>query len=367
VELQILSAGGQRLPDALEQVEVSGVAIEARICAEDAGRGFQPDSGRVFDCVFPAGNLRVDSGIEAGREVSPFYDSMLAKVIAHATTRDEAVDDLARGLDRLRIAGVETNAAYLRDVLDTEAFRAPDLSTHFLETHLDDWTPDPANVERLAGIAAGLYTDHLETVRSSSGLDTPWETLGAWRLTESAGAPGYTHLVLDAGGQRRSCRVSGRDGRFKVQGTADTVSIRVVERSPSLEDEAAHLRIEVDGIQSPALFFTDGDRLFVSVGSEWTWMRHVPRHEQYVHAAHQGSASESDVRAPYPGLITEVPVSAGDKISEGDVVAVMEAMKMIHHLAAPVDGVIKAVHCAPNESVETGALLIEFEPENVES
>jgi 3-methylcrotonyl-CoA carboxylase alpha subunit len=364
VELQILSAEGAPLPPLLQTIEPFGVAIEARICAESAEKDFQPDSGTVFNCAFGE-YVRVDTGIESGRAISPFYDSMVAKVIAHAPTREEAVAALIRALDQQQIAGVETNTQYVRDILSTDAFRSGDLSTHFLETHLKDWQPTPPDAAILTAIGAALYADRLEIERKQAGHDTPWDTLGPWRLTHHGGHEGQTHVLIEAHGTQYAYHVSGRAGRFNVQGVEAETNVSIVEREPAAAG-AMRLRVEVDGIQKPALVYFDGNRMLVSVGREWLWTRLVPRGEQYVSEAHQHTASEADIISPYPGLVTDVNVAAGESVSAGDVVVVMESMKIIHHLTATVDGVVKAVHCKPDQSVETGALLVEFETDETE-
>ena len=359
VELQIRSAAGEALPEEVKRIAIHGSAIEARVCAESVERDFQPDSGVVYECVIGGDDLRVDSGIEAGREVSPFYDSMIAKVIAHASTREEAVTALLRGLERQSIVGVETNTEYLAAILETKAFQAAELSTHFLETHLKDWAPSSRNVEHLCAIAAALSVSHLEGQREESGLDTPWETLGAWRLTLPASS---TPVVFEVENERHTCRVSGGTGSYRVRSGNDETSVLIIDWGEDVTG-AVQYSLEIDGVRKSALACFDGDRVLCSVGGDWLWMRRVPLDEQYVSEANRKAAASDSVVSPCPGQITEVPVSVGDTVAEGDVLVVMEAMKMIHHLTSPRAGVVQSVNCKAEQSVVSGVVLIELEAE----
>ena len=358
VELQIRSAAGETLPENLSDIEINGSAIEARICAEDPGKDFQPDSGMVYECELGGGDLRVDTGIEAGREVSPFYDSMISKVISYAATRDVAVESLLRGLQRQSIVGVETNTEYLAAILSTDAFQSAQLSTHFLDTHLGDWQPASNHHQELCAIAAALSISHLEDEREETGLDTPWDTLGAWRLTLPEGS---TPVVFDVESERHEFRVGGCDGAYTVRSSETELSILVIDWGEDFTG-AIQYSIEIDGVRKSALVSFEGDRVLCSVGTDWLWMRRVPLDEQYVSEAHQSAAAEDAVVSPCPGQITEVPVSVGDTVSEGDALVVMEAMKMIHHITSPRAGVVKNVNCTPEQSVESGVVLIELEP-----
>ena len=364
VEWQLLAASGAALPLTSEDIQVKGVAIEARICAEVPQEEFRPDSGTLLQTNFGLSDIRVDYGFDTGCEISPYYDSMLAKGISHGATRDEALGKLIDALDVMQVIGVECNIAYLRDIVSSPAFRDKQLSTDFLERELGEWTPTSVGVEGLAQVAAVLYVDGLERDREESGDSTPWETLGAWRLLEVEGGSGQTRVVFDLENERYTLGVSGVDGAFQVQTGESQVYINILENIANDDRAMSRYTLEIDGVQGVFQGCVQEDCVVVSKGAHWKRCRRVPACDQYVLESNSGTGTLCDLVAPYPALITNVSVKPGDAVCAGDELLVIEAMKMVHYLTASADGVVKAVHCAPNQSVDSGQLLVEFSTED---
>jgi acetyl/propionyl-CoA carboxylase alpha subunit len=220
VEWQIRAAAGEPLPLTQAEITQTGHAIEARLCAEDPAQGYRPGTGTTlrFDPPQAAG-LRTDTGIAAGSAVTPHYDSLLAKLIAHAPDRPTARDRLAGALDGLVALGVPTNQAYLADIVDQPAFRSGHLTTRFLEEAFPaGWHDQVSDAAELAAVAIWLA----QAAEAATGPG-PWATLGAFRLLGPAGRPARTDLAI---GGTRELSVSGDPARFIADGQTVTAEFR---------------------------------------------------------------------------------------------------------------------------------------------
>ena len=358
VELQIAIACGERLPAALGSIAPRGSAIEARVCAERPDDGFLPATGTVRAFEVPAiEGVRVDSGIDAGSEVTPFYDSMLAKVVAHGASREEARRKLVAALERTVLSGVDSNLDFLRDVLETEGFRSAEVSTRFLETRFAAQRPTEREEEAISldRIAAALsWVARIEARRRGS-VPPPWDRLGPWRVTRRAGHGGWTAVVLRAeNGETATVRVAAAEKHYQVE---DERRVSVEAWWPTPDD----VRLEIDG----ALH-----RRRVDVGDDTVWICGGPRRRRFEIVSREGrvaagragaSADARNLVAPFPGLVTGVEVARGDRVEPGSVLVVMEAMKMVHPLRAAGGGAVRAIHCRPGHTVIAGELLVEFE------
>jgi 3-methylcrotonyl-CoA carboxylase alpha subunit len=355
VEWQIRIASGERLPLTREQIECRGAAIEVRLNAEDPAAGYRPCSGAIVGFhADPAPGLRIDTGIGAGSTVTPYYDSMLAKVIAHGADRTSALARLSAALGRIAIFGVTTNQAFLRDIVRHPRFLAADLTTHFIEEVFPGgWRAEPgANpVERLCAIAVWLRTirSHADT-----GPQSPWQTLGGFRVTERAGRPAILRVRIEHRGMNLPAEITGDASRFQV-------TIDGATRAAESQFEPDSVAIWHDRRTYRFLFAIDGARVMVSREGAVSEFAIIPEVET---AGRHAAAADGAPRvvATMPGVVNSIAVEVGQKVDKGETVVVLEAMKLMHSLVAPLAGRIKAVLCAVGETVAYGAILVEIEP-----
>jgi 3-methylcrotonyl-CoA carboxylase alpha subunit len=311
-------------------VKLDGHAVEARLYAEDPARGFLPSTGKFLALTLPAGEgIRVDAGVAAGDQMTRFYDPMIAKVIAHAATREEALTRLAAALDRTVVAGVRTNAGFLAALLRAEAFRAGNFDTGFIARHLDTLAA-PATLDRAAAAAgaAHLILREPPCLADAAAEPSPWDARDGFQLS----GPRELALPLDVDGDRVTATVSYRCGAAAV--TVDG-------------EEPARDAVVTDG----------GDAVYVSRGGRQTVVRLATL--DALDAAHAGNGGR--VVAPMHGKVIEVLVAAGATVRKGERVAVIEAMKMEHALAAPIDGTVTEIRVAAGDQVAEGGLLLTIE------
>jgi len=361
VAWQIAVAQGQSLPLTQEQVEVSGHAIEVRLYAEDPANDYLPATG-VIHRFAPQerSGLRVDSGVVNGSVITPFYDPMLAKVIGHAPTRDLAASVLADGLARTAIHGPANNRDSLVAILRSPAFLAGDTTTAFLDEHPDVSRPV---------LAADDQTRHVVAAAAAiAALDAPDPTVPlGWRHVP--GVPEFVSLrsrtasevitvLQDAGGIVRLARTDASPfGRvFDLDSsTVDDVVVHVRYSTRDGGSDIVHVHAQVGGVAAVCIVSRYGDEVFVDDGlcsSAWTIEPRFVDHS--TDAAGHGPATK------VPGTITAVQVAAGDAVVEGQVLVILEAMKMEHSIRADVDGVIERVLVEVGQSVEAHTVVVEF-------
>src|SRR5689334_7796472 len=232
VEWQLRVAAGEPLPVAQDAVPLDGHAVEARLYAEDPERGFLPSTGKIHALALPDGQgVRVDAGVAAGDEVTPFYDPMIAKVIAHGATRETAIDRLAGALDRTMVAGVRNNTGFLAALLRTEAFRAGSHDTGFIEKNLAALAAAPREPDR-AAIAAGaarlLARERARIAETAADAEpSPWDADDGFQLSGTRA----TTLPLDADGHTATATITYRGGEplVTVEGEAAAGDAHVVD------------------------------------------------------------------------------------------------------------------------------------------
>lgn len=329
VEWQLRVAAGEKLAFAQDDVELRGHAIEARVYAEDPARGFLPTGGRVLQVSEPSGDgVRVDSSLRAGTLVGSDYDPMLSKVIAHGADRDEALTRLDRALSRTAILGVQTNIEFLRFLLADERVRAGDLDTALLDERLADFAPLPAPDDVLA--AAGLYRQSALALRARRFAGNPWASPTGWRV---GGSPAPV---------RTDMRTPLRSETVSVWGPPEAASVRVGDGETipaAAQVEPSRISVTLDGVRREYRW-AEADRHLWIADERGTW--HVREAEENkIHRA--ASAQRAEIVSPMPGSVIAVQTSSGADVSEGDVVVVVEAMKMEHSLAAPVSGQVEVL------------------------
>ncbi len=337
VAWQIRVARGEALPITQEQVPLNGHAIEVRLYAEDPQQDFLPASGRLALYREPAAGpgRRVDSGVAEGDEVSPFYDPMLAKLIAWGETREEARQRLLAMLDETAVGGFATNLAFLRRVLAHPAFAAAELDTGFIARHQEPLLPAPAaRPEAFWQVAAEAFRQGEPLRQREDDPHSPWSRNDGWR----PGLPSEVDLHLACGEERQVVRLRGN--------------------APSpIRLEGERLWQEQDGITRQRLAIRRGNTLYLE------WDGELQRVEQVdpVAEAQAGHAHHGGLTAPMNGSIVRILVDAGQAVEAGTALVVLEAMKMEHSIRAPHAGTVKALYCSEGELVAEGTALVELE------
>ncbi len=363
VEWQLRVAVGEPLPLAQDALAIRGHAIEARIYAEDPDRGFLPSIGRISHWRMPDedGRVRVDTGYRAGDDVSPFYDPMLAKVIAWGEDRERAREALLRALRDCEVAGVTTNTAFLGRVVAHPAFAQARLDTGLIEAQRDALFPPPAAAKPqllLAAAIAELVALRDATAASAAASPdphSPWNTVDAWWngsdlhrivLRFADGVAEHVRVLVPHGDDR----VSVGGDAAAPGGAGGPIDVRYAQRD-------GRLVVEAGGQVFDARVVADGDLREVFAGSDRARLTRIDP------LAHAGEADEHGGRltAPMSGTVVAVFVKAGDRVERGAPLVVLEAMKMEHTIAAPANGRIVAVNFAVGDRVAEGADLVDVD------
>ena len=345
VEWQLRVAAGEALPVGQAQIAVSGHAIEARVYAEDPARDFAPSVGRLSVCALPeaADGLRIDAGVRAGDTVSIHYDAMLAKLICHAPTRDQAAAGLARALAATTVAPVACNLDLLRRIVLHPAFLAGGIDTGFIGRTpglLAPAGPPPALV--LAAAALGVVA----TEASGSGA-SPWAAQDLWWPNRTV------TRILDFMAGDAPCPVS-----LRRAGMAWEVSAAGATLTGTAALDGARLALRLDGGAETAGFARDGARITLRWRGE-TWVLTLP---DPVAAAEAEDAAGLGLIAPIPGQVTALHARPGEAVARGTILVVLEAMKTVFRLPAPADAMVAAVTCRVGETVAEGQVLVSFAP-----
>jgi geranyl-CoA carboxylase alpha subunit len=338
VELQLRVASGEPLGLQQEDIEFSGHAIEVRLCSEDAGHDFMPQSGRMALWQMPTG-LRVEHALESGSEIPPFYDSMIAKLISHGATRDEARRKLIHGLEEAIAFGVTTNQAFLAACLRHPAFAAGEATTAFIGKHRDDLLPSRENTAHIAVAGLLLYVTDPDA--------------RPWRKGRSLAAtfPIAARIELDHGVHDLEI-ARERDGEYAAH-------VDGCERRFEIEELGCDtIRFRIDGVVQSARYLRDRDRLYVQYRGDTLAVRDLTRAAP---AATASTGTDGKVRAAMNGRVVAVLVKQGDRVEAGQPVMTLEAMKMEHVHAAPLAGTIAAIDVVEGEQVTTGKIVAEIE------
>lgn len=335
VAWQIRVARGEALPMTQEQVPLNGHAIEVRLYAEDPANDFLPATGRLqlYRESAQGPGRRVDSGVEEGDEISPFYDPMLGKLIAWGEDREQARLRLLSMLDEFAIGGLRTNINFLRRIIAHPAFAAAQLDTGFIPRYQDQLLPAPGALsDEFWAIAAQAFALSMPVAVRQDDPGSPWARRNGLR----AGLPQETTLHLTCEGQDRALTLS-------ATGNAQWA-----------EDE---LIIDQQGLRRRLRAIRRGDALYLQ------WEDELRRVEMFdpISAVEASHSHQGGLTAPMNGSIVRVLVEAGQRVEAGTQLVVLEAMKMEHSIRAPHAGVIKALYCREGEMVGEGSALVELE------
>ncbi|MGF3021448.1 biotin carboxylase N-terminal domain-containing protein [Methylobacterium aquaticum] len=329
VEWQFRVASGEALPVDQAGLAIQGHAVEARLYAEDPDHGFLPSTGPLRALRLPDGEgIRVDTGVRAGDRVTPFYDPMIAKVIAHGATRHEALDRLAGALGRTLVAGPKTNVAFLKALAEAEDFRAGRFDTGFIDRALDSLTaPNP---HRDGAIRAGIRA--LVARDTPAGTGSPWDAVDGFQLGE-------------ARRQVYPVAIEGEPAEAVLHWRP--AGLTVAYGTPGPEPEAVAVIAAPPGV----LVLAEGRQIALSPPDPFAVdLDHID----------QGGA----IKAPMHGRLVAVLVAPGETVVRGQRLAVVEAMKMEHALTAPRDGTVAEVTAEAGQQVAEGARLITLTTED---
>jgi geranyl-CoA carboxylase alpha subunit len=339
VELQLRVASGEPLGLRQENIQFFGHAIEVRLCSEDAAHDFMPQSGRMAVWQMPDG-LRVEHALRSGSEIPPFYDSMIAKLISHGATRDEARRRLVHGIEQTAAFGVTTNQAFLSACLRHAEFAAGRATTAFIgQNRADLLAPRKAARSDAAFAALLLY--------ATDPFAPPWQSGRSLAAT----FPRPARVELDDALYDIEIMVE-RDGGYaaRLDGTEYRFEIDELGREA--------IRFRSDGLSGSARFFREGDRLYILRQGITVSVRDVTMSAP---AAVGASSSDGRIRAAMNGRVVAVLVKEGEPIAAGQPVITLEAMKMEHVHSAPISGTISVVQVIEGDQVMTGRIMVEIE------
>ncbi len=347
VEWQLRVASGEALPLKQEQIPLRGHAIEVRVYAEEPEKGFLPSIGQLAHFRKPAESeyLRIDTGVDEGDSVSPYYDPMLAKLIVWDQTRERAIARMLQALGAFEIVGVGNNIAFLSRLIDHAEFRAGTVDTGLIARESEalipkgQATPDP--VFAVASLWIQRHEAQATRARATAGCDphSPWGEADGWRLN---GVQTRRFEYRDGETVKTQTLRYGHDGL-----TLDTV--------PSAINQATQYVVGNERFHASVVRL--GDQLHVFSGGRHHIVSPIDR---LAHAAGDQDA-HGGLTAPMPGKIVALAAAVGSEVEKGAALVVMEAMKMEHTLVAPARGRVKAYLCSVGEQVKDGAELVEFE------
>jgi 3-methylcrotonyl-CoA carboxylase alpha subunit len=331
VEWQLRIASGEPLPRSQSEIAFAGHAFEARIYAEDPAADFRPSTGRLVTLALPEGaGIRVDSGVEEGSVVGPFYDAMLAKVIAWGTDRGEAVARLGSALAQVRVAGPKTNLAFLSAIAGSPEFRVGGVDTGFIDRALPKLRGDPLQPSLAATAIAAWATRQARA--KANGFAAPWTRIDAFELS---GMERRTMLPVEIDGTQAAAELLwSKDGPAVVS---------IGGAAPEYAED-----VETAWSGREALVLQGGRQLRV------TFPDPVSRELE------EGEAG-GDVAAPISGRVVEVVAISGARVNRGDPLFSIEAMKMEHGVTAPRAGTVRTVRIAPGQQIAEGTVVVVIE------
>lgn len=383
VEWQLLVAAGQPLPKTQDELAINGHAIEARICAENPDNNFLPATGTLFTyqkpehSTFEIDDVRIDDGVREGDVISPFYDSMIAKLIVHAPTREQALARLDQALAQTRIVGLPNNVAFLRYILNTDSFSNANLDTALIEREREVlFNQHPLNLSTLA-VTAIVQQLASEAAAQSTDLD-PFSQATGFRAYSD-----YTrsfHLVYDE--QSYHARISDWHNAKGINGKKGTDTLShfglIIEKGIDNKDEPAEtvyegqisyvstdahnhtLWLENARISAQSWVHNETVYVFTDMGRDEITLIDIMAH------VGEDTAAVGSLKSPMPGQVVAFKVAVGDTVKKGEPLAVIEAMKIEHTITAPTDGVVAELLFAAGDVVADGDELLRIDSEESE-
>ena len=355
VEWQLRVAAGQPLPLAQEQLQIRGHALEARIYAEDANKGFLPSTGKLVRLSPPAEslNVRVDTGVEEGDEITPFYDPMIAKLIVWDEHRDAALARMRKALTDYQVAGVTTNIDFLSRLVACPAFASADLDTGLIERQKDFLFPATQAVPRdtvlVATVGELLWEQHAarQAAKACGDPYSPWHARDGWRMNLSSART----ISFRDGDTLVDAQVSYQRDHWQITLNGQTT----LARGKKLDGDRFAVELDDRRLIASVVAVDDKRSVFLQ-GATHTLLRDDPLHRVDAGDSHGGGLT-----APMPGKVVALLAQPGQTVDKGTPLLILEAMKMEHTITAPATGTVKAFCYAAGEQVADGAALVEFE------
>lgn len=361
VAWQLKIAAGQPLPKEQSELSINGHAFEARVYAEDPEQDFLPATGKLSYLRTPSESryVRVDTGVLKGDSVSIYYDPMIAKLITWGPNRETALSRMAQALGEYRIAGLKTNISFLKRLAEAAPFQAAELDTSFIEKH-HDLLFSPANTtspnQQLA--IAALYAllkleqERKQEAKHSTDPYSPWHGFGGWRLNSQA------QLNLSFSFEANSEEIQQLTVTPASHKRSNLWQLKIGDEQLLVEGrlERDRLSAVING-HHQTLYFADLDNQLTFFAPDGLFILNWLRPDLTNHDFEEAAAS---LTAPMNGSIVSLLVEAGSKVSKGDPLVIMEAMKMEHTLSAPADGLVEDFYFAAGDLVEQGAELVNF-------
>ena len=351
VEWQLRVAAGAKLPLRQEELAIHGHAIEVRLYAEDPARDYRPSTGTLLHLRPPpeSPHVRVDTGVRSGDAIGIHYDPMIAKLIVWDRDRPAAARRLRAALAEYEVAGVVTNLDLLRGIAGHPAFAGAELDTGFLDRHAPavDRADEPPPALALAAATAHLLAARAQSAQAAAAAGgdpySPWAAANAWRLNGA----GYQDLCLRVGETEHALRAFPQpDGSFQLEAGGAMLDVTRLDAE----------RLAVDGVRRRVVVVQSGAAIWVVLdGTAWSMTLVDPLAPPLV----AGNLDDRLV-APMPGRIVSVQAVVGAEVRKGDVLLVLEAMKVQMRLAAPRDGTVAAIGARPGDLVEEGVELVSF-------
>jgi 3-methylcrotonyl-CoA carboxylase alpha subunit len=355
VEWQLRVASGQPLPLKQEQLEIDGHAIEARIYAEDPDKGFLPSTGRLVHLVPPpeSDSVRVDTGVEQGDEITPYYDPMIAKLIVWGADRKQALARMRRALTQYRVVGVSNNINFLSRLVALPSFVNAELDTGLIEREQGLLFPPqeevPGDVWLVAALAELLHEQREANAKFAAAADrgSPWRALDGWRLNGRV----ERKLALRFQDKEQEVVVVVVPGGYQL-----ALNGRSVRASGTL-GRGGTVHAQLDDSRVNAAVVITGERRHVFYrGVSWPLVL-----VNTLYVGGEGDDVEGGLRAPMPGKVVALMAEPGAIVEKGAPLLVLEAMKMEHTITAPKKGKVVSFHVAAGDQVADGAELVEFE------
>ncbi|MBS1129373.1 MAG: 3-methylcrotonoyl-CoA carboxylase, alpha subunit [Proteobacteria bacterium] len=357
VEWQLRVASGEPLPLRQEQLQIRGHALEARIYAEDASKGFLPATGKLVRLAPPAEslNVRVDTGVEQDDEITPFYDPMIAKLIVWDEHRDAALARMRKALADYQVAGVTTNIDFLSRLVACPAFAGADLDTGLIERQKEFLFPEtqavPRDVLLVATVGELLWEQHEAKLaaRASGDPYSPWHARDGWRMNLSSART----ISFRDGEALVDTQVRYQRDQWQITLNGETT----LARGKKLDGDRFAVEFDDRRLIASVVAVADKRSIFLQ-GTTFTLLRDDPLHRVDAGDSHGGGLT-----APMPGKVVALLAQPGQKVEKGTPLLILEAMKMEHTITAPAAGTVKAFCYAAGEQVSDGAALVEFESE----